>query len=295
MMAIFVAVFVADVHWNGYLYGVGHGFLNVDWNVFLDVHGVRSIERDFHWVRYRLFYWVGDVLFNRVRGWHGDLDRVGYGFLHMNRVRPVVRDFHGVRHGFFNWIRYMLLHWVGHGLGYMHGVGPVNVDLEGDVDLFVNGVGSRDMHRNLYWVRNFLLNRVRSRDVYFDGYMDFFCYGVWLRNENFDGNRSIDWHMNGVGNLFFHWVGLRNVYGYFNDLLDRVRYVFDDGVGLRYMDLHGEGDSLLYWVGNVLLYRVGYWNILDKRDSFVDLSMVMATVTTTVTTSPTTVTTASVT
>lgn len=276
MMAMVLgAVFVADDHRDGHFYGVGHGLFDVHRHVFLNMYWVGPVDGHLDGVRHGLIHGVRDMLFNGVGSGHWDLDGVRHVLLYMDGVRPVIRNLHGVRHGFLYWVGHKLLNWVRHWFRYMHRVGPIDMNLEGNMDLFVDGVGSGHMYGHLNRVWNLLLYWVGSWDVHLDGNVNLLGDWVRLGYEYLDRDRPVDWHMYGVRNLLLNGVGLGNMDRYFDDLPYGVGHVFDDRVGLRYVNFHGISDFLFNWVGNVLLYGIWDRDVLDDRDRFVDLSVSM--------------------
>lgn len=286
MMTILVTVVDENRDWH--LDGVRHWFFNVDWHVLLDVDRVRPVYWYFHGERHGFLHWVGNVLLNGVRRWHGHFDGVRHGFLNMDGHWTVNVDLDGVRYGLFYWIRHWFLNWIRHRLGDVYGVGSVDWDLYGYMDLFVDWVRSRYMNGNLHGVRYLLFNWVRSGHMYFDGNMYFLFYGVGLGYVYLNWNWSVDWNMYGVRDLFLNRVGLWYMHGYFHDLLYGVRNVFDNGVGLGNWYLNGNWDVLFNWVGNVFLYWVGNCYIFDNSDSLVHLIVTsVASVTTAVATTVT--------
>lgn len=273
MMSILVTMTMADNNRDGDLDGVGHGLLDVNGHVLLNMDGVRPVDGHLHGEWHGLLHRVGDVFLNGVGSGHGHFDGVGHGLLNVNGVRTVDGNLHGVGDGLLHRVGDGLLYWVRHGLGDMYGVRPVNVHLDGHMHFLVHGVRLRHMNRNLHGVGDLLLYWVRSGHWDLDGHMHLFLDGVGLGNVYLDGVRPVDVHMDGVGYLLLDRVGLRDVHGYLNDFLDGVRHVLNDGVGLGNMHLDGVRDLLLYGVGDVLLYWVGNRDVLYDRDGLVGVGV----------------------
>lgn len=271
MMTIFVAVSMTDDNGDWHLHWVGHGLLDVHGDMFLDVDGVRPVNRDLYGVGHLLLYRVRNVFLNRVRGGYWHFDGVRHGFLYMYGVRSINVDLYGVGNGLLNWVRYGFLDRVRYGLGNVYGVRPVDGHLHRDVHFFVYWVGSRYMYWHLHWIRNLFLDGVGSRNMNLDGYVHLFFNGVRLGHIDLYGNGPVNGHMNWVWYLLFNRVGSWYMHGYFDDLFDWVRYVFHNGVGLRNVHLDRYRNMFLHWVGDMLLYGVRDRNLLHYSNGFVNV------------------------
>lgn len=238
-----------DVDGNWSFYGNFHG------NWYLSLHWVRDVLDYWVWVQDWHFYFVWNGLFNM--NWNWSIDR------YMNWVRNFLDNF----------IRYRLVHWNCIWFFHMDGHGSVNVHLDGVVYNLLDWVGFRHMDNLFDRYVNDLFNWIRLWDGHFNFNRDVLDHWSWHLDGYLHWHGTINVHVHGVVALLHDGVRFWDVDRHFNDFLD---WNMDDsfyGIWGGHSNLVRNGNMLDVLHGDILLYFIRHWYLLDYSQSLFHVSM----------------------
>lgn len=271
MVVVMVEMTMTDVYGN--LYVVRDWLLDGDRDVLLDMDWVWTIDGHLDRVGDWSVDGVRNVLLNGVGLRYGNLDWIWHGLLDMHWVWSVDGNLHFVGGSLLYDV------WNGTVDGHWYRSGHSNlvrsVDGHGNLvwDLLLNGVRLGNGHFNLNWVRHVLDHFVGLRYGHLDFVRDLLDDFVGLGNVDLYFVGAIDRYMDGVGDFLLNRVRLWHMYGNLDVLLDGVRNMFDNFVGLRNGHLDWIRHMLLYGVRDVFLHGVRHWVSLQQGDGLMDVRM----------------------